>query len=244
MLGAIGGAIFSRFGAYALIAALIGYSYYLAYDAGKDAKAEWAADKIAAAQKNFDKEEAKLKGKIANLEKEKQDWLDRADAAVALAKIEQAALVLELEQKLRAASTQKAVIKTVTKEVIRYVSPQADAACTITAGFVWVHDLPLNPGLAGSPPGNVDAPAGVTASEVARIDAENLAECVERGEVINAWQRWYGENESIFKRIKKESIREISGNPRADRGSGRRVPSDPAAGEVDPHQGGLVYGLW
>lgn len=244
MLSAIGSFIFSRFGAYALIAALIGYSYYLAYDAGKDAKAEWAADKIAAAQKKFDKEKNSLEGKVAKLEKEKQDWLDRADKAVALAKIEQAALVLDLEQQLRAAQNQKAAVKVVTKEVIRYVSPQADAACTITAGFVWVHDLPLNPGLAGSPPGNVDAPAGIAASEVARIDAENLAECVERGEVINAWQRWYAENKGIFERVKKESAREVPRSPSADRSGGRRVLPDPEPAEVDAHPGGLVYGLW
>ena len=76
--------------------------------------------------------------------------------------------------------------KTITKEIPVYVTAQADAACTIPAGFVRIHDtaaatLPAQPA-AGDP----DAPApGLTLSAVAETVADNYTTCHEiRQQVI------------------------------------------------------------
>lgn len=64
------------------------------------------------------------------------------------------------------------------KEIPTHVTPKADAACTVPAGFVRLHDAaaldtPLDPG-AGDP----DAPAaGLTLSAVAETTADNYATC-------------------------------------------------------------------
>jgi len=75
---------------------------------------------------------------------------------------------------------------TITKEIPVYVTPEADAACPIPAGFVRIHDtaaanLPAQPA-AGDP----DAPAaGLTLSAVAETVADNYTTCHEvRQQVI------------------------------------------------------------
>lgn len=65
---------------------------------------------------------------------------------------------------------------TIVKEVPIYVTTTADAACTVPAGFVQLHDAAASgnalPGIAGDP----DAPAaGVALSDVAETTAANYA---------------------------------------------------------------------
>jgi len=65
---------------------------------------------------------------------------------------------------------------TIVKEVPVYVTANADAACTVPAGFVQLHDAAASgnplPGVAGDP----DAPApGITLSDVAETTAANYA---------------------------------------------------------------------
>ncbi|MFC3549458.1 hypothetical protein ACFOLC_00340 [Lysobacter cavernae] len=67
---------------------------------------------------------------------------------------------------------------TITKEIPVYVTPKADAACAIPAGFVRIHDAAA----ANAPPqpaaGDPDAPAaGVTLSAVADTVADNYTSC-------------------------------------------------------------------
>jgi hypothetical protein len=100
-----------------------------------------------------------------------------------------------LSQKLvDAENHKKMVIQTVVKEVPKYVTIKADSSCVITAGWVWTHNKALTPEVSGvseSPPGDVDAPSGIKASQVAGTTADNYAECVTRGRVIQQWQDWY-----------------------------------------------------
>lgn len=130
---------------------------------------------------------------------------EKAETAAKEQKAEQDKIVADLKEELRLAREQKEKVKVIIKEVPKYVTAKADAACTFTRGFEWVYNLPLDPGLAGSPPGDVDEATSLKASEVAAIAADNNAECVERGKVIDAWQEWYTRSRDAFLKAKKAS---------------------------------------
>lgn len=79
---------------------------------------------------------------------------------------------------------------TITKEVPRYVTVEADRACVVPVGFVQLHDAAA----AGVPPaatgaGNPDAPAaGIALSAVAETVAGNYTTCQETAEQLIALQ--------------------------------------------------------
>lgn len=130
---------------------------------------------------------------------------EKAETAAKQQKAEQDKIVADLKEELRLSKEQTEKVKVIIKEVPKYVTQKADAACTFTRGFEWVYNVPLDPGLAGSPPGDVDAPTTLKASEVAAVSAENNAECVERGKIIDAWQEWYTRSRDAFLKAKKAS---------------------------------------
>ena len=66
----------------------------------------------------------------------------------------------------------------ITKEIPIHVTPTANAACTVPAGFVRLHDAAAANEPTGPSPGNPDAPAaGVALSDVAGAVADNYAAC-------------------------------------------------------------------
>ncbi|KRA15353.1 hypothetical protein [Lysobacter sp. Root604] len=75
---------------------------------------------------------------------------------------------------------------TITKEIPIYVTPKADAACTLTAGFVRIHDAAAGNVPPDASAGDPDAPAaGLTLSAVADTVAGNYTAChVIREQVI------------------------------------------------------------
>lgn len=90
--------------------------------------------------------------------------------------------------------------KDLEKEARRLVSPKADGACVVPAGFVSLHDQTIKTDQSASPeasafPGggqeDVDAPSGIPLSEVGRTVSLNYQECVDRGDRLRAWQSWY-----------------------------------------------------
>lgn len=67
---------------------------------------------------------------------------------------------------------------TIVKEVPVYVTATADAACTVPAGFVHIHDAAASGHTPTGPAGDPDAPAaGVTLSAVAETTAANYTTC-------------------------------------------------------------------
>lgn len=67
---------------------------------------------------------------------------------------------------------------TITKEIPIYVTQKADAACTIPAGFVRIHDAAAANAAPDAAAGDPDAPAtGVTLSAVADTVAGNYTTC-------------------------------------------------------------------
>ena len=81
--------------------------------------------------------------------------------------------------------------KTITKEIPVYVTAQADAACTIPAGFVRIHDAAAANVAPEPAAGDPDAPAaGVTLSAVAETVADNYTTCHAIREQVIGLQRY------------------------------------------------------
>lgn len=84
------------------------------------------------------------------------------------------------------------VRKIIEREVVRYVTPEADALFTVPVGFVWLHDaaasgrVPEAPGTAGSP----DAPSGVALSIIAGTVADNYGTCHQTTQQLIDLQSW------------------------------------------------------
>lgn len=96
----------------------------------------------------------------------------------------------------RASAYAEAGIHTVTmqiiKEVPRYVSRKADAACVVPRGFVLVHDaaarnLPVAADATGE---SYDTPGGVALSDVASTVADNYDQCNTWRNQVIWWQEW------------------------------------------------------
>jgi hypothetical protein len=82
-----------------------------------------------------------------------------------------------------------------TKEIPVYVTPHADAACTVPVGFVRVHDAAASKDLPG-PAGTADAqPSGLALSAVAGTVVDNYATCHAAIEQLNALQSWVRANQ-------------------------------------------------
>lgn len=82
---------------------------------------------------------------------------------------------------------------TIIKEVPVYVSVQADAACTISRGFVRLHDAAAA-GELPEPARDADAAAtGIALSAVAGTVAANYQTCHENAEQLRALQTWIRE---------------------------------------------------
>lgn len=139
---------------------------------------------------------------------------DQNDIALSVVRNGQDALISDLYESIATLRTQKPKTITIVKKVTEYVTEKSDAACTIPAGFVWLHDKTLEgergvAPVSESPPGDVDAPSGVALSTVAATTGYNYAECVERGRVLELWQRWYPEAKRIHEQAKAIAERPI-----------------------------------
>lgn len=105
-----------------------------------------------------------------------------------------AAITIDIGQQHAAALAEIHIVKQiVTREVPRYVTVKADAACSVPAGFVRLHDaaaggrVPDAPDATGSP----DDPSGVPLSAVAATVAGNYGACHEAIEQVKSWQEWW-----------------------------------------------------
>lgn len=179
--------LFSKAGLITLVLLALVGSHLWAYQAGKSSeRQEWVEKE----KKRLDEEKAKK---------------EREERAAEEAKKAQEAVVKYLEDRLKKALDKPAQVKTITKEVVKYVTKKADDQCVLTAGFEWMHNAALDSTLAGSPPADVDEATTLKASEVAATVAENNAECVARGEIIDAWQEWYVKNKAIYEKAVEDS---------------------------------------
>ncbi len=133
---------------------------------------------------------------------------DKEQRGVLSAKI--TTLQAELEEALKQSEARRNIVRVVVKEVTKYVTQKADTACTLPAGAVWMWNRAVAPespeaasAVANGEPDDVDAPSGVALSTASGIVTDNLGECVQRGEVIKAWQKWYVENQEAYENYRK-----------------------------------------
>ena len=115
----------------------------------------------------------------------------------------------DLHKRLKAAENRPPIVKTVIKEVTKYVTPSADARAVVPAGFVWYHDVAATESpddaaaLAANPPADVDAPSGIALSTVATVTAFNYEECRTRGVMLDLWQQWYVRSKAEYEAFSK-----------------------------------------
>ena len=94
--------------------------------------------------------------------------------------------------------------QTITKEVPVYVTPAADAACTLTRGFVRLHDAAAANLLPG-PAEPADAgPAGVALSAATETVADNYTTCHAIRNQLIGWQEWARENKAKLEALRHE----------------------------------------
>lgn len=100
------------------------------------------------------------------------------------------ALAAELEQ---ARAHTRTVTKTLTREVVNYVTPISNRACAIPLGFVRLHDAAAQSRLPEAPGLDADAPGGVELAAVAETVAENYGTCHEWREQLETLIQWHEE---------------------------------------------------
>lgn len=77
------------------------------------------------------------------------------------------------------------------KSVRDYISPAANAACTINLGFVRIHDSAWTSTPAGSTSESDREPAGISLAETAETTAHNAKACLTWREQALGWREFY-----------------------------------------------------
>ncbi len=127
------------------------------------------------------------------------DWQDGAAATKAathtVAVVQtQVAVAQRVAVRQQAAQDRvRLVTKTITREVPAYVTLNADAGCTVPAGFRLLHDAAAAGVPAAAEPAgqSADAPSGVSLSAVADTVTTNYGICHETAERLKGWQDWW-----------------------------------------------------
>ncbi|WNL46553.1 hypothetical protein RKE25_02640 [Dyella sp. BiH032] len=84
---------------------------------------------------------------------------------------------------------------TIVQRIPVYVTPQADAACTLPRGFVRVHDAAAESAEVPGAPGPTDAqPSGIALSAAAGVIVGNYTTCHATAEQLTALQAWVRDN--------------------------------------------------
>lgn len=106
----------------------------------------------------------------------------------------------EIEEQLEAEKRRRALVEREIHEIEKYIPADSDSNLMLPSGFVWLFNLSLQ-GTTDSAtatsqdpfslPGDAQAPSGTRLAPFAEIATRNNLECVERGVVIESWQKWY-----------------------------------------------------
>lgn len=97
-----------------------------------------------------------------------------------------------LAAQLESVKTQtRTVTKTLTREVVNYVTPLAVRHCAIPYGFVRLHDAAAANHLPAATSIDADAPGGVDLAAVAETVAENYGTCHEWRDHLEALIGWH-----------------------------------------------------
>lgn len=125
---------------------------------------------------------------------------------------EQADRLKSTEVKLTEALAQAKSKQIVIKEVIRYVPAEVDATYKLPLGFMRLYNQSLEGkartdaifgDLSRSYPYDAGVSSTITMSQFATLASQNNAECVVRGEIIQAWQTWYVGAKTSYEKAQK-----------------------------------------
>lgn len=95
------------------------------------------------------------------------------------------------------------------KEIVKYVTSQADAHCVIPNGFVQLFNQSATAGPDGSNylPGSlglyVDAPSGYSLSDIAQASIINNAHAVQLRQEVIEWQTWYKSTKANWEKVQQ-----------------------------------------
>lgn len=161
----------------------------------------WVYDRGASHQKAIDDVQiAELEGKLATATArvvQLTDDLKKVTVAADAQKKADEETVAALKLEAAKAKAKVVYVERVIEHTREVVTPAADRACIVTAGFVWLHDLAASGdsvqegSTASSPPGDVDAASGVLLSEVASGVGLNYNLCRADRDKLRQWQEWY-----------------------------------------------------
>lgn len=158
----------------ATLAAVLFAVHHKGYQSGVKAREAEHAEALARAEKLV-KETSEASDRITAKAK--------SDLALSLAKIE------DLSNQLH-------------KETPRYVSPKADRACVVPAGYVLLRNA-AGTGSAPVPESagrSLDADSGLALSAIAQNDIENGRSFQSAVEEIKAWRSWYGRQAELWEK--------------------------------------------
>ncbi len=185
---------------------LVGYNW--AYNRGKASQAPVIASLKAEKQKLEDVIEDKRLLALAQEEAYQKSLTlakeaNRATLAVLRVDLDRSqAETRKLKEKLNA-------------KISQYVTAKADASCSITAGFVRLHNLAASEdssgtaqdsSTAGSGPEDADTPTTLKISTLGETITSNYAECKARLDTITAWQLWYRESKANMDRAIQQQL--------------------------------------
>lgn len=140
------------------------------------------------------------------------NWVANTKQAQERLLAEQAEGLKQREERLRLAELAAKNKPVTVKEVIKYVPAKVDAIYRLPVGFVRLYRESIEGGpaasdsLAGLPQSqwlDVGEASGLTVSQFGQIAAQNNAECVVRGKVIEEWQGWYETNAADFAKFRQ-----------------------------------------
>ncbi len=126
-----------------------------------------------------------------------QAALSAAKKTVAVVSKQAAATSTVDQQATKVADQIQTKTITLVKEVPRYVTPKADAACVVPVGAVSLLDSAANGSVPSAPIGLQDAPSGVALSELISDDVANAGAFQTAIARLKAWDEWYGTQEAI-----------------------------------------------
>ncbi len=190
------------------VAALLGMwrFYAFAYERGQQAQHRVDAKIL----KDTNDKLASAESLLSTYRGAYKSWLNQSETAEKKLQSENKILSSRLDTALKNASKiASAKQKVLIREIPKFIPAAVDVS--VPAGFVRLYDHALLPTASARQDGELSfgtgfdaaAPSGLTLSGIAPVLIENNAECVVRGEVIEAWQTWYKTNKASFEELNK-----------------------------------------
>ena len=191
----------------AFILAVVAFMLHWAFDRGVLSERERLMPRLEA----FEARAYQAEGLLGRARTQAERQARAHEAALEALVRDHAALRSQSAEALDRAERNARQLKGKLHDILSLVTPQADRACLVPAGFVWLHDVSARErgdsasaaegaSVSERGPPNADSPSGIALSAVAATVSANYAECHTRLEVLDAWQLWYANALAAWRR--------------------------------------------